>query len=103
MWVPGKNCENCSGSSYDSSKSSTYKRNGDGFYVQYSTAMCKGFLSGDSVIMGGLTIDGFPFGEVTSEDPGQLFSGSPINGILGLGPEAQAKFVGYGKVPMQML
>merc|ERR1712137_735599 len=42
-------------------------------------------------------------GEVTDEDPGQIFGDLPIDGILGLGPVAQAKFVGYGKIPMQML
>lgn len=102
MWVPSTRCENCTrkGAKYDSTKSSTYKRDGRGFNIQYSTGMCQGFLSKDSVTIGGLTIDGFEFGEATS---GVDFGDLPIDGILGLGPKAQAKSVDYGNVPMDML
>lgn len=104
MWVPSKSCPTCkrTGARYDSSKSSSYKKDGDGFYMQYSTGTCKGFLSNDAVTMGGLTIDGFPFGEVTSEDA-DVFGKTPIDGILGLGPTGNAQFVGFNQIPMYML
>jgi len=99
LWVPSKQCDNCknSGAAYDSSKSSKYEKNGKAFALQYGTGSCTGFLSEDQVIIGGLTLDGFAFGEVTHE-AADVFGQAPFDGILGMGP-AKAAVDG---VPMPM-
>jgi len=99
LWVPSKECSNCKvqGSHYDSSKSKTYEKDGKAFALQYGTGSCKGFISKDTVGIAGLTIDGFQFGEVTSEAV-DVFGQVPFDGILGMGVPAAA----VDKVPMPM-
>merc|ERR1712151_59198 len=69
LWIPSKACDNCkkTGSTYDSKASSTYAKNGESFSLQYGTGSCNGFLSADTVNVGGADITGFAFGEVTHE------------------------------------
>merc|ERR1711920_1148725 len=70
LWVPNSQCSNCkSGGAprYDSSKSQTYVKDNRPFQLRYGTGSCNGFISKDTVTMGGLTIDNFSFGEVTQE------------------------------------
>lgn len=102
LWVPSKSCTNCKkGSpSYDSSKSTKYAKNGQSFSMQYGTGSCNGFLSTDDIVMGGQTITGFTFGEVTKE-AADVFGQAPFDGILGMGPPAAA--VDKVPMPMQML
>merc|ERR1712159_850528 len=47
LWVPSKSCSNCkkNGTLYDSSKSSTYAKNGKPFMLRYGTGSCSGSLS----------------------------------------------------------
>jgi len=102
LWIPSKSCTNCKkgGPAYDSTKSSSYKKNGQSFALQYGTGSCTGFLSQDTVALGGLTIDGGIFGEVTKE-AADVFGQAPFDGILGLGPAAAA--IDKVPMPMQML
>lgn len=102
LWVPSKTCANCKAGSprYDSSKSSKFVRDGQDFALQYGTGSCKGFLSKDDVVLGGLTIEGFTFGEVTTEAE-DVFGEAPFDGILGMGVPAAA--VDKTPMPMQML
>jgi|ERR1711935_19846 len=108
LWVPSKTCTNCkkTGTLYDSSKSSSFKKNGKAFALQYGTGSCNGFLSTDSATLGGQTITGFDFGEVTTE-AADVFGGQPFDGILGMGvPNAavdkvampMAQLVAQGKI-----
>jgi len=99
LWVPSKACTNCkkNGTLYDSSKSSTYIKNGEAFALQYGTGSCKGFLSNDATGIGGVTITNFSFGEVTTE-AADVFGSAPFDGILGLGPPKAA----VDQVPMPM-
>jgi len=100
FWVPSKSCSNCKqGSSprYDSSKSSSYKKNGQSFALRYGTGSCTGFLTNDDVTVGGLTITDFAFGEVTQE-AADVFGQAPFDGILGMGPAKAAA----DHVPMPM-
>merc|ERR1712039_228156 len=99
LWVPSRSCDNCkkSGSTYDSKASSTYKKNGKSFSLQYGTGSCNGFLSTDKVSIGGAEISGFDFGEVTHE-AADVFGAAPFDGILGLGPAKAA----VDQVPMPM-
>merc|ERR1719356_2031130 len=99
LWVPGKACGNCKQGTpkYDSGSSQSFEKDGRSFAMQYGTGSCQGYLSKDQVQMGGLTIDGFKFGEVTSEAV-DVFGQAPFDGILGMGVPAAA----VDKVPMPM-
>jgi len=99
LWVPSKECTNCKadGGKYDSSKSAKYTKNGQAFNLQYGTGSCNGFLSSDEVTLGGLTLEDFVFGEVTTEAK-DVFGQAPFDGILGLGPAKGA----VDKVPIPM-
>lgn len=100
LWVPGTACDNCKTGSprYTSAKSTTYNKNGTAFALQYGTGSCKGFLSEDTVKLGGdAEIKGFYFGEVNHE-AADVFGVAPFDGILGMGPPAAA----IDKVPMPM-
>lgn len=99
LWVPSKACSNCKkqGSTYDSSKSTSYSKDGQSFALQYGTGSCNGFISKDEVSIAGLSINGFQFGEVTTEAV-DVFGQAPFDGILGMGVPSAA----VDKVPMPM-
>jgi len=99
LWVPSKACTNCNllTAKYDSTKSSTYTKDGRSFALQYGTGNCTGFISQDKTTVGGATITGFKFGEVTKE-AADIFGVAPFDGILGMGPAKAA----IDKVPMPM-
>jgi len=99
LWVPNKACDNCKKDSprFDSSKSSSFTKDGQAFQLAYGTGSCKGFISKDTVEIGGLPITGASFGEVTHE-AADVFGQAPFDGILGLGPPNAA----VDKVPMPM-
>jgi len=102
LWIPSSSCTNCKKDSprYDHSKSSTYQKDGQSLSIQYGTGSCTGYLSKDNIIMGGLTITDFTFGEVTSE-AADVFGQAPFDGILGMGvPKAAMDGV---PLPMNML
>merc|ERR1711907_749237 len=102
LWVPSKSCTNCkkNGTLYDSSKSSTYAKNGKAFALQYGTGSCRGFLSTDTIALGGVKATGFDFGEVTTE-AADVFGSAPFDGILGLGPVKAA--IDQVAMPLQKL
>jgi len=99
LWVPSKACTNCKKGSptYDSTASKTYVKDGQSFQLMYGTGSCQGFLSKDQVQIGGLGIEGFAFGEVTTE-AADVFGQAPFDGILGMGVPAAA----VDRVPMPM-
>lgn len=64
LWVPDKSCKFCSSyhdDLYDSSKSSTYKKNGQNFSINYGIGMLggtvQGFLGEDTVQLGTMGTD----------------------------------------------
>merc|ERR1719375_2241441 len=63
LWVPSKKCTNCreSAAKYEAEASSTHGENGQSFQLQYGTGSCKGFLSNDTVSIGGIGIANFAF------------------------------------------
>eukprot|EP00929_Paragymnodinium_shiwhaense_P028465 TRINITY_DN1648_c0_g1_i4.p1 TRINITY_DN1648_c0_g1~~TRINITY_DN1648_c0_g1_i4.p1 ORF type:complete len:383 (+),score=107.62 TRINITY_DN1648_c0_g1_i4:62-1210(+) len=99
LWVPNAGCDNCKSGSprYDQSKSSTYVKDGQAFQIQYGTGSCNGFIGKDSLTLGGLTVTGASFAQI-SHEAADVFGQAPFDGILGLGPAAAA----VDKVPLPM-
>lgn len=71
-------------SKYDSSASSTYKKNGSEFAIKYGSGSLSGFVSQDTMQIGDLKVKNQLFAEATSE-PGLAFAFGKFDGILGLG------------------
>ncbi|EFY92500.1 aspartic proteinase precursor [Metarhizium acridum] len=87
LWVPSQSCNSIAcylHSTYDSSSSSTYKKNGSSFEIRYGSGSLSGFVSQDVVSIGDLKIEHQDFAEATSE-PGLAFAFGKFDGILGLG------------------
>jgi saccharopepsin len=87
LWVPSTECGSIAcylHNKYDSSASSTYKKNGSSFDIRYGSGSLAGFVSQDTVRIGDLEIKHQDFAEATSE-PGLAFAFGRFDGILGLG------------------
>jgi len=70
---------------YDSSKSSTYKKDGSPFKIQYGSGSMEGFVSYDKVCLADdVCADNQGFAEATKE-PGLAFIAAKFDGILGMG------------------
>lgn len=86
LWVPSSGCSKCAlKSKYDSSKSSTYQKNGTEFRIEYGSGPVAGFLSNDAVAVGDLTVKGQTFAEITDVSGlGLAYAAGKFDGILGL-------------------
>ncbi|KAI1456031.1 Asp-domain-containing protein [Annulohypoxylon moriforme] len=87
LWVPSSSCGSIAcylHSKYDSSSSSSYKKNGTEFEIRYGSGSLSGFVSQDTLTIGDLTVKNQDFAEATSE-PGLAFAFGRFDGILGLG------------------
>ncbi|KAK4250026.1 vacuolar protease [Corynascus novoguineensis] len=87
LWVPSVECGSIAcylHSKYDSSASSTYKKNGTSFEIRYGSGSLSGFVSQDTLTIGDITVKHQDFAEATSE-PGLAFAFGRFDGILGLG------------------
>jgi saccharopepsin len=87
LWVPSSQCSSIAcylHNKYDSSASSTNKKNGSEFSIRYGSGSLSGFVSQDVLQIGDLKLVGQDFAEATSE-PGLAFAFGRFDGILGLG------------------
>lgn len=86
LWVPSKKCSSIAcwfHSKYDSGASRSYERNGTEFAIRYGSGAVEGFISEDTLNVGGLKTNVL-FGETTKE-PGLAFAFGRFDGIFGLG------------------
>jgi saccharopepsin len=70
LWVPSTKCSSIAcflHTKYDNSASSTYKKNGTEFKIQYGSGAMEGYVSNDVLTIGDLKIKGQDFAEATSE------------------------------------
>ncbi|RDW86581.1 Vacuolar aspartyl protease (Proteinase A) [Aspergillus mulundensis] len=87
LWVPSSECGSIAcylHQKFDSSSSSTYKKNGTEFAIKYGSGSLSGFVSKDNLKIGDLKVTGQDFAEATNE-PGLAFAFGRFDGILGLG------------------
>jgi saccharopepsin len=87
LWVPSSECNSIAcflHSKYDSSSSSSYKKNGTEFEIRYGSGSLSGFVSQDTLQIGDLKVEKQDFAEATNE-PGLAFAFGRFDGILGLG------------------
>lgn len=92
LWVPSSECSSIAcflHNKYDSSASSTYKKNGTKFDIRYGSGSLSGFVSQDHLKIGDILIKRQDFAEATSE-PGLAFAFGRFDGILGLGYDSIA-------------
>jgi predicted aspartyl protease len=84
VWVPSTKCTNCgSKAKFDSSKSSTYQANGTAFNIMYGSGPVSGYLSEDTISIGGLAVTK-KFAEITDVSGlGPAFALSQMDGIVG--------------------
>lgn len=99
LWVPASTCGDCTSGSgvppknlYDHKKSVTYKPDGRPFDMAYVGGAISGYLSYDTVDVGGAILKEFHFAEVTDVSGlGAPYRDFPFDGILGLGWDANSK------------
>lgn len=88
LWIPSSECGwldlPCDlHKRYDHKKSSSYVANGEKFSIQYGSGSLTGFLSQDTVHIGGMEVEKQVFAEATNE-PGLAFLFAKFDGICGM-------------------
>ncbi|KAF8118174.1 hypothetical protein N665_0006s0167 [Sinapis alba] len=83
LWVPSLEWPKQGSKKYKSRASSTFKRDGRKVEIRYGAGSLKGFISNDTVEIGGLRVMKQPFIEAT-EAPGKRIYERPWDGIFGL-------------------
>ncbi|KAJ2798223.1 aspartic proteinase precursor [Coemansia helicoidea] len=87
LWVPSVDCTSteCSNhSKYNHTQSSSYKGDGADISLYFGSDLLEGYLSQDTVTVGGVSLKGQPIAEVT-KGFGPSFASSRFDGVFGLG------------------
>ncbi|XP_045672706.1 chymosin-like [Phyllostomus hastatus] len=87
LWVPSVYCksEACQNHRrFDPSKSSTFRDLGEPLSIQYGTGSMEGILGSDTVTVSGI-VDPQQTVGLSTQEPGNVFTYSQFDGILGLG------------------
>ncbi|KAG5456990.1 MAG: putative aspartic endopeptidase, partial [Olpidium bornovanus] len=87
FWVPSTHCSSIPcflHRRFDSSKSSTFKKNGTKFAIRYGSGSVEGIIGSDILHMADLSVKNQGFGETVKES-GIAFALGRFDGILGLG------------------
>lgn len=87
LWVPSHSCWSIPcwiHSTYKSSKSQTFIKNGTDLSIQYGSGAIKGHFSNDLVNLGGVKAQNITFGEATTLS-GVSFIAAKFDGIMGMG------------------
>lgn len=87
LWVASSQCDSSCGrhKKYDSTKSSTYIKNGTDFHIEYGSGPVSGFQSIDNLNFGGFVVKNQDFAEVTDASGlGGAYKLGKFDGILGL-------------------
>lgn len=90
LWVPSQSCWAIAcllHNRYDSSSSSTFRKNGSSFAIRYGSGSVAGILSTDTLTIGSVSVTGQTFGEATAE-PGVSFDVAQFDGIAGFAFES---------------
>ncbi|CAK0841191.1 unnamed protein product [Prorocentrum cordatum] len=99
LWVPQTKPWFSSHKVYSHDKSSTYKKNGTVFKIQYGSGPVSGYYSSDTVSIGNLQLKDYTFAEVTDTSGlGLAYRLGKFDGILGLGWDS----ISVGGVPTPM-
>lgn len=102
LWVPNTRPFLSQKNIYDHSKSSTYKKNGTTFAIQYGSGPVSGVFSADTVTIGDLQLKDYTFAEVDKTSGlGLGYRLGKFDGILGLGWDSIS--VGHVPTPMNAL
>lgn len=97
LWVPSSECSSIAcylHTKYSHDDSSTYKKNGSSFEIQYGSGSLSGYVSQDTFQFGDLKVKDQLFAEATSE-PGLAFAFGRFDGIWGLGYDT----ISVNKIP----
>ncbi|RUS17238.1 aspartic proteinase IV [Endogone sp. FLAS-F59071] len=102
LWFPYTSCTDCSGKTlYNPSKSSTYKKDGRSWSIQYGDgSTSSGILAKDTVSLGGLKIKSQTID--LAETISSSFQSDPVDGLLGLGFDSITSVSGI-KTPVDNL